>query len=220
MTREFHEQIEHLRAQVLHMGAQARLNLIEGVQSLVRQDAALARRVIQREEELNRLDVQIEAEALSLLARNSPLAADLRTIGASFKIITYLDRIGRYGYDIAKVTLELVNRELPRKPVAFTLMAEKAMAMLDEALASYRKQDAALARAVPEQDEVVDALYEQIFRDSITHMMEDPRTITTYAHYILVARHLERAGDNARKIAEKALYMATGERRLPITLPY
>jgi phosphate transport system protein len=219
MTKEFHLEIEALRERLLHMGAQARLNLVEGVRSLVDNDARLARQVIQREEVLNRLDVEIEAEALSLLALNQPMAQDLRTIGASLKILTYIDRIGRYGYDIAKATLELGEHKMPRKPLAFNLMAEKAMEMYDRALAAYRERDAAKARGVAAMDEVVDAMYDQIFRQSITYMMEDPRTITLHAHHILVARHLERTGDNARKIAEKALYMVTGERRLPLTPP-
>jgi phosphate transport system protein len=216
MTKQFHQQLDHLRQRVLEMGRLARLNVTEGVQSLVALDSALASRVIERGEQLNRMDVEIERDALDLLALNQPMAQDLRTIGASLKIITYLDRIGRYGYDIAKVSRQMGGREHIRKPVSFRLMADNAMAMLDQAMKAYEARDADLARAVPAQDSVVDALNEQIFRECVTYMMEDPRTVTVCAHYILVARHLERAADNARKIAEKALYMVTGERRLQV----
>ena len=216
MTKQFHQQLDALRARVLEMGRLARLNVTEGVQSLVTLDSALASRVIERGEQLNRMDVEIERDALDLLALNQPMANDLRTIGASLKIITYLDRIGRYGYDIAKVSRQMGGREHIRKPVSFRLMADNAMAMLDQAMKAYEARDAGLARAVPAQDNVVDALNEQIFRECVTYMMEDPRTVTVCAHYILVARHLERAADNARKIAEKALYMVTGERRLQV----
>ena len=216
MTKQFHQQLQALQARVLEMGRLARLNVTEGVQSLVRLDPAIAARVVERGEQLNRMDVEIERDALDLLALNQPMAQDLRTIGASLKIITYLDRIGRYGYDIAKVTRQMAGKEHIRKPVSFTLMADNAMAMLDQAMKAYEVRDAPLARAVPAQDNVVDALNEQIFRECVTYMMEDPRTVTVCAHYILVARHLERAADNARKIAEKALYMVTGERRLQV----
>jgi phosphate transport system protein len=216
MTKQFHQQLDALRHRVLEMGRLARLNVTEGVQSLVSLDSALASKVIERGEQLNRLDVEIERDALDLLALNQPMAQDLRTIGASLKIITYLDRIGRYGYDIAKVSRQMGGREHIRKPVSFRLMADSAMAMLDQAMKAYEARDADLARAVPAQDNVVDALNEQIFRECVTYMMEDPRTVTVCAHYILVARHLERAADNARKIAEKALYMVTGERRLQV----
>ena len=216
MVRQFHAQLDSLRERVLAMGALARQNLLDGVQCLVAMDSNLAAKVIERGEQLNRMDVEIERDALDLLALNQPVAQDLRTIGASLKIITYLDRIGRYGYDIAKVFRQMGGREQLHRPVAFTIMAQAATKMLDQALEAYRTRDANLARAVPGQDDVVDALNEQIFRQCITYMMEDSRTITVYSHYILVARHLERAADNARKIAEKALYMVTGERRLQV----
>jgi phosphate transport system protein len=216
MTRAFHQELEAAKARVLEMGRLARLNLIEGVESLLDLDQEKARQVIAREEQLNRMDVEVERDLLDLLALNQPMAQDLRTAGASLKIITYLDRIGRYGYDIAKVTRQMEGVQHLRKPVAFRPMAEAGMRMLDTALEAYRDRDAAKARQVPPQDEVVDGLNDQVFRDCVTHMMEDPRTISLSAHYILVARHLERAADNASKIAEKALYMVTGERRLQV----
>lgn len=214
--RAFHQELEAARGRVVEMARLARLNLTEGVESLLDLDQGLARKVIEREQVLNRMDVEIERDLLDLLALNQPMAQDLRTAGASLKIITYLDRIGRYGYDIAKVTRKMEGQQHLRKPVAFKLMAEAGMKMLDGAMAAYRERDAAKARAVTPQDEVVDGLYDQVFRDCVTHMMEDPRTISLSSHYILVARHLERAADNASKIAEKTLYMVTGERRLKV----
>lgn len=217
MTKQFHDQVETLRKRVLHMGREARQSLLDGIKCLVDDDPNLASDVVARGEGLNRLDVELERDALDLLALNQPMAQDLRTIGASLKIITYLDRIGRYGYDIAKVELTLSEgQKAPRKPVAFQLMADSAVKMLDQALDAYGARDAAKARAVKKQDDVVDGLEDEIFRQCVTYMMEDPRTITACSHYILVARHLERAADNASKIAEKTLYMVTGERRLQV----
>jgi phosphate transport system protein len=216
MPRHFHQELDALRGRVVAMGQLARQNVLDAVHALLELDQDLARKVIAREDQLNRLDVEIERDILDLLALNQPMAQDLRTAGASLKIITYLDRIGRYGYDVAKVTRGMEGAQHLRKPVAFLPMAEAALRMLDLALEAYRDRDAAKARSVPPQDEVVDGLYDQVFRDSVTHMMEDPRTITLSAHYILVARHLERVADNANKIAEKTLYMVTGERRLQV----
>src|SRR5690349_16326965 len=147
MTKQFHEQLEALRKRVLHMGKEARSSLLDGVKALVDDDLKLAESVIARGEALNRLDVELERDALDLLALNQPMAQDLRTIGASLKIITYLDRIGRYGYDVAKVTRQMAGREHIRKPVSFTLMAEHAMAMLDQAMKAFEQRDAELARA-------------------------------------------------------------------------
>ena len=217
MTKQFHEQLETLRKRVLQMGKEARASLLDGVKSLVDDDLELAKTVVGRGEALNRLDVELERDALDLLALNQPMAQDLRTIGASLKIITYVDRIGRYGYDIAKVELALNDgTKPPRKPVAFQVMADSAVKMLDQALEAYASRDAAKARSVKKQDDVVDGLEDEIFRQCVTYMMEDPRTITACSHYILVARHLERAADNASKIAEKTLYAITGERRLAV----
>jgi phosphate transport system protein len=216
VMRAFHQELETVKGRVVEMARLARLNLTEGVESLLELDQQLARQVIEREDQLNRMDVEIERDILDLLALNQPMAQDLRTAGASLKIITYLDRIGRYGYDIAKVSRQMEGVQHLRKPVAFRLMAEAAMKMLDAAMEAYRDRDAAKARTVTPQDEIVDGLNDQVFRDCVTHMMEDPRTISLSAHYILVARHLERAADNASKIAEKTLYMITGERRLQV----
>lgn len=218
MTRKFHAQVEALAARVQEMARLATLNVREGVAALADLDPTLVGKVQARDQEINRLDVEIERDALDLIALNQPMASDLRTLGATLKIITYLDRIGRYGYDIAKAAEEMIEggREHVKKLVVMPHMAEKAVTMLEEAIRAFVQRDAALARRVGPQDEVVDALNEQIFRECITYMVEDPRNIAVCAHYILVARHLERIGDNATKIAEKCLYMLVGERRLPV----
>lgn len=216
MTRPFHQDVESLKMRVTEMGQLARLNLHEGVVSLKELDRALADRVIARNEEINRLDVEIEKAALDLIALHQPMAQDLRTLGASLKILTYLDRIGRYGYDIANVSLAMEGKEHVRKLITIPHMADLAASMLDDALEAYSTRNVEKARGVFPQDDVVDALNDQVFRECITYMMEDPRTISVAAHYILVARHLERAADNAGKIAEKTIYMITGERRLPV----
>lgn len=181
MTKQFHEQVETLRKRVLQMGKEARQSLLDGVKSLVDDDPKLAASVVARGEALNRLDVELERDALDLLALNQPMAQDLRTIGASLKIITYLDRIGRYGYDIAKVEQVLAGegtdgKKAPRKPVAFQVMADSAVRMLDHALEAYAGRDAAKARSVKKQDDVVDGLEDEIFRQYITFMMEDPQS--------------------------------------------
>ena len=213
MTRQFHQGIEAVKQRVVAMAELSNKSLIEGVRSLTQNDVALAETVIVRDREINRMDVEIEAQAIDLIALNQPMARDLRTLAATLKIITYLDRIGRYGYDIAKIAKEMQGKEHVRRLVVIPHMAEQAAKMLTEAIDAFQTLDAAKARAVPPQDELVDALYEQIFRECITFMVEDPRTIGVAAHYILAARHLERVGDNACKIAEKVLYMITGERR-------
>ena len=212
--RRFHQDVEDLKARVLHMGDLAERSVRDGVRAFAALDADLARSVVASNQELNRIDVEIEARALDLIALHQPMAVDLRTIGASLKIITYLDRIGRYGYDIAKAALVLQGKSHVTKVVGIPIMTEKALVLLRSALEAYRDRDADRAAGVQPADDEVDALYEQIFRECVTYMLEDPRNITSCTQYILVARHIERVGDNAGKIAEKTIYMATGKRRL------
>ena len=215
-TRPFHAQVDELVARVVEMGKMSHRSVREGVDAFAALDVKAAKKVIEFNQELNRIDVEIEAKALDLLALHQPMASDLRTIGATLKIITYLDRIGRYGYDIAKATLALEGKQHIKKLVGIPLMTEKALKLLDMSIESYRTRNAELARKVQPADDEVDGLYDQIFRECLTYMIEEPRNITQCTQYILVARHIERVGDNAGKIAEKSIYMATGERRLPM----
>lgn len=213
-TRPFHKDIEALTDRVVQMGEMSMRSVREGVAAFAALDTAAAQKVIDLNQEINRIDVEIERRALDLIALHQPMAKDVRTLGAVLKIITYLDRIGRYGYDIAHATYALEGKTHVRRLVSIPHMTEKALQLLENALTAFRQRDADLARTVQPADDDVDALYEQILRECITHMIEDPRTITPCTQYILVARHIERVGDNAGKIAEKTLYMVTGERRL------
>lgn len=210
----FHKELKALKEEVARMAGAARLQVRDAVESLEKRDVALARRVIDRDREVDRMDVEIEARAIDLIARHQPMAGDLRTLGTILKLITYLDRIARYGYDIAKVTLEMGDRPHIAKLVTIPHMARICDDMVDQAITAFMTNDADRALRVFPRDEEVDALYEQVFRECLTYMMEDNRLITQCAHYILVIRHLERVADNACKIAEKVVYMVTGKRRL------
>ena len=215
-TRPFHNKIQDVKARVGHMASLARKSLLDGTTSLENLDQALANEVIARDKELNRIDVEIEREILDLIALHQPMGGDIRTLGACIKMITYIDRIGRYGYDIAKVTKEFEGKQHIRKLVVIPTMAELVAQMLDDAMEAFQKGDLEKARSVFQKDERVDVFYDQVFRQCVTHMLEDPATISQCAHYILVARHLERAGDNACKVAEKTVYMISGKRRLDV----
>lgn len=219
VERTFHKDIDDLQARVLQMAALSRRSVDDGVNAFAALDAEAARRVIALNAEINRADVAIEARALDLIALHQPMAKDLRTLGACLKIITYLDRIGRYGYDIAKATLALEGKSHVKKLVGIPIMRDKALALLDMSMDAFRARDATKARLVHPADDEVDALYDQVFRECLTYMLEEPRNVTQCTQYILVARHLERVGDNAGKIAEKTIYMVTGERRLADVVP-
>jgi phosphate transport system protein len=211
--RPFHKDIESLRSEVADMGRMALRSLEDATRALREHDAGLATQVIARDRDLDARDVQLEERILELIALHQPMARDLRALAGSMKVITYLDRIGRYGYDIAVSALSAMEAPGLTPPRGLTTMADEAKRMVAMAIEAYERGDPALAKRAIDADDVVDDLYDEVFRVSLTYMMEDPAHIRALAEYLLVARHIERAADNAVKVAEKALYIATGERR-------
>src|SRR5437870_4415557 len=150
------------------MAGLSRRSVHDGVEAFATLDAQAAARVIASNQEINKADVAIEARALDLIALHQPMAKDLRTLGASLKIITYLDRIGRYGYDIAKAALALQGKEHVKRLVGIPIMRDKALSLLDQSIDAFRTRDAGKARAVQPADDEVDGLYDQIFRECLT----------------------------------------------------
>src|ERR1051326_4861340 len=184
MDRAFHKDVEDLTARVVRMAELSRKSVQDGVDAFAALDAAAAQRVVALNQEINRADVDIEARSLDLIALHQPMARDLRALGPALQIIPYLDRIGRYGYDVAKATLALEGKAHVRKLVGIPIMRDRALGILDMAVTAYRSHDAALARQVQPADDDVDGLYDQIFRDCVTHMIEDPRNIPQCTQYI------------------------------------
>lgn len=212
-TRPFHKDVQQLRADVLGMGKLASGILGDAMRALEERKPELAVAVLARDPELDRMDVALETRIFELIALHQPMARDLRALGGSVKIITYTDRIGRYGYDIAVAALSAMEADLPPPSRGLFTMANAAQDMVRGAFEAYARDDAAKARAVMDADDQVDEMYDDVFRVSLTHMMQNPATIRAMTEYLMVARHLERVADNAVKVAEKSLYIATGERR-------
>lgn len=215
MVREsFRTQLELLDAHVQDMANLAKSMLADGLDALESVDPNLAESVAQRAEQLAKLDEAIETEALGLLMLQAPVAKDLRRIGAILKLITYLNRIGRYGYDIAKATKDLANNPHKSSIVTLRQMSNDVEKMLDLALVAFRERKGPDVAAIMALEEDVDAQRYTVWRACLSFMAEDPKTIEPCAHVMMVARYLERCGDNVVKITEKLHYAATGERIL------
>jgi phosphate transport system protein len=181
------------------------------MQALLSRDDDLAREVIERDRQVNQYDVEVDEKCVELLALNQPAASDLRFITTAMKIVTDLERIGDQAVNIAQRALEL-HQEPQLKPyVDLPRMAEMAQRMVKESLDAFVARDTALARAVCAEDEAVDALKEQIFRELLTFMMSDPRTIPRALRLILISRFMERVADHATNIAEMVVYMVEGK---------
>jgi phosphate transport system protein len=215
MSDKFHTEIANTKEQVLSMGQLAEGMLNDAMEALRTGDLQMAAKVRERKRLLSDDTNRLEEEIYSLIALYQPVARDMRAIACSLRVISSSERIGRYGKDIANVVIN--TQEYPRFPrlvegLSLPHMSELVLAMIHDSLEAYRTEDVTLIANHSARDDVVDALRHTIFREGITYMMEDPRTITTCTSYLMVARYLERCGDHACKIAEKVHYMVTGER--------
>ena len=207
MQRHFHEELETLKQTLLAMGGLVEDQIRRVVQALIERDSDLAQEVIERDREVNTYDVEVDEKCVELLALHQPTAGDLRFITTAMKIVTDLERIGDQAVNIAQRVVEL-NREPQLKPyIDIPRMADQAQRMVKESLDAFVARDTDLARQVCGDDDSVDAFKEQIFRELLTFMMEDPKTIPRAIRLILVSRFLERVADHATNIAEMVIYM-------------
>jgi phosphate transport system protein len=207
MQRHFHEELEALKQTLLAMGGLVEDQIRRVMRALIERDDALAQEVIERDQQVNAYDVEVDETCVSLLALHQPAAGDLRFITTAMKIVTDLERIGDQAVNIAQRVLEL-NREPQLKPyIDLPRMAEKAQLMVKQSLDAFVARDTELARKVCAEDEEVDALKEQMFRELLTFMMEDARTIPRAIRLILISRFMERVADHATNIAEMVIYL-------------
>ncbi|MHB9145895.1 MAG: phosphate signaling complex protein PhoU [Symbiobacteriia bacterium] len=214
MAREtFHEQLEELQKQLLHMGTMVEEAVERAVRSLSDQNIALAQAVIDGDDAIDDLELDIEQRCMTLFALQQPMAADLRSIGTALKIVTDLERMADHAVDIAKVTKRLEGQPLIKPLIDIPRMAAIAGMMIHDALSSYVNRDTDLAYAMIARDDEVDHLYSQIFRELLTYMLEDPRTTQQATYLILVGKYLERIADHATNLGEWVIYMVTGERQ-------
>lgn len=212
MRDTFHKQLEDLKRHVESMAALARGMLVDGVGSLVELDRAKAAKVRQLGGQLADLDFRVEEEALMLVARQQPMARDLRWVAAALKLITYINRIGRYGRDCAQIA-----EAWPNQPHASSLdelrrMGEAVLAMFDQVMASYRSEKDLDIAGLTRLEQSVDKTRWRVWHETLAYMMQNPQHVERGANYMMIARYLERCGDNICKMAEKIHYAITGER--------
>jgi phosphate transport system protein len=211
MQRHFHEELDALKQTLLAMGGLVEDQIRRVMTALLERNGELAQEVIDRDRQVNAYDVEVDEQCVNLLALHQPAAGDLRSITTAMKIVTDLERIGDQAVNIAQRVLEL-NRDPQLKPyIDLPRMAEKAQRMVKESLDAFVARDTDLARQVCGKDAEVDALKEQIFRELLTFMMEDPRTIPRAIRVILISRFLERVADHATNIAEMVVYLVEGK---------
>jgi len=209
--RHFDEELSDLKTKLLRMASQAEDQIDQALTALVTRDSTLARQVIERDHQVNALDVEIDEECIQLLALHQPAARDLRLVTTAMKIATELERISDLAENVCERAIEL-NEEPQLKPyIDIPLMGKMARGMVKESIDAFVKGDATLARKVLANDDYVDDLMEQLFRELLSFMLEDTRTISRAIRLSFIAKYLERIADHATNIAELVVYLVEGK---------
>ncbi len=212
MTRViFDKQLSEIQQEMLLMGTQVESAIDRSIQALKERDPALAREVIADDSKINHRRYDIELKCQELVATQAPLAGDLRTIFSVLHIIVDLERMGDHAEGIAKIAIMLAD-EPPLKPyIDIPRMAAIANEMLIGSLEAFRERDEERAKRIVDQDDEVDALYDQVYRELLTFMINDPKTIERATHLTWVAHNLERIADRATNICERVVYLVSGK---------
>ena len=211
IDRPFDEELRLLKEKLLEMASRAEEQIGLSVRGLKDRKEEMACEVLEREEAVNRLDIELDEMSMRLLALRQPMAADLRFITSAMKIGSDLERIGDLAVNIAERTMELLKFPQLKPLIDIPRMAEMSQAMVRDALNAFVNGDAELAKDVCQRDDQVDQLNDQIFRELLTFMMADATTIPRAVDLILVGRHLERIADHATNIGEDVIYMVRGK---------
>lgn len=212
MTREaYHKSLNELENELLSMGEMA-INAIKGsVESLQKRDIEASKEIIKNDLLINKKRFEIEERCLLLIATQQPMAVDLRTIAAILSIITDLERIADHAEGIAKINVMIGKEQLVKPLIDVPKMADKGLLMLDRCLKAFIARDADTARAICDEDNEVDVLYDQIYRELLLLMIENPGIIEGATYLIWVAHNLERIADRVTNIAERVVFMVTGK---------
>jgi phosphate transport system protein len=210
--RHFHDQLSQLKQRLLDMSDLATSLLDLSVDALLSRDSNMAEAVLTGDRDLDALELEVEDQAIGLLALQQPMARDLRFIIASIKVSNDLERVGDHAVNIAQSALRLASTSTVITPdPEINEMSRRARKMLHDSLTAFVRADGALGREVCKADDEVDAMHNSVFRILVTHMMEDARTITPSLELLLVSRNLERVADLATNIGEDAVFLAEGK---------
>ncbi|MFH1778131.1 MAG: phosphate signaling complex protein PhoU [Candidatus Omnitrophota bacterium] len=210
MERHFDEELKELKEKVLKMGSLVEKAICLSIKALVERKNELAEQVIKSDDEINMIEIAIDEISLKLLALRQPQAGDLRFITSIMKINNDLERMGDLAANIAERTIELLKFPLLKPLIDIPRMAEIAQGMVKDSLDAFVNRNSELAKNVCERDDKVDNLNDQIFRELLTYMLQDQKTIEQAVDLILVGRNLERIADHATNICEGVIYMVDG----------
>jgi phosphate transport system protein len=207
----FQEELDSMKARLLEMGGLAEDRVRTAIDALVRRDLDLVIQVLDGDGPINQFHIEIDGRCVRLLALHQPMAVDLRMVLSAVKINTDLERVGDLAINIAEAASRYLSHPPVKELVDIPKMAGIAQSMLRDALDSFVRRDTALAQRVLDEDDTLDALKTQVFRDLLAYMIKAPQTIEPALDLILISRHLERIGDHATNIAEDVIYMVSAK---------
>jgi phosphate transport system protein len=206
-------ELQRVQDNLLRIGGLVDQAIERAMRSLERRDSRLAQEIVAGDAEVNALRFRIEEDCLTLIATQQPAAGDLRIVMATFSIVSDLERMADHAAGIARTVLRMGDEPLLKPLIDMPRMAEVCRQMLRESLQAFVDRDAEAARRIARQDDVIDGLYQQVFRELLSFMVEDPRTTSRALYLLFSAHNLERIGDRITNIVERIIFMSSGEMR-------
>ncbi|MEW6083630.1 MAG: phosphate signaling complex protein PhoU [Chloroflexota bacterium] len=211
--KTFETEIQHVKDEVLVLGSMVEQAIHRSVDDLKKRDVKAAQKLIDDDSEINKKRFEIENKLMILIATQQPMAHDLRLLASTFEIISELERMGDYAKGIANINIRMGDEPLLKPLIDVPRMAEKGADMLHRALTAFVTEDVEVAKSIPMEDDEVDALYNQIYRELMTFVIQDPKTMERANWLLWVAHNLERVADRVTNICERTVFIATGEMR-------
>ena len=212
VRNQYEHELERLKEQIVELGGIVDVLIRDSVVSLKGHDMSLAQSVIEQDSGVDDLACEIEKLCLRLIALQQPMAVDLRTIATALKIQIDLERMGDLAVDIARVTIYTKGEPHVKPLIDIPRMSDMVREMLNSAIRAFHDSDGDLAYQTAEQDDIVDGLYDQVRRELLTYLVEDPKKLASISNLLFVSKYLERIGDHAVNLCENVIYMATGDR--------
>lgn len=211
LRKTFETELQQVKDNVLMLGSMAEQAILDSVEALKKRDVKASEKILEFDREVNKKRFEIENQLMILIATQQPMAHDLRLLASSMEIISELERMGDYAKGIANINIRMGDAPLLKPLIDIPRMAEKGVDMLHRALTAFANEDVEAARAIPVEDDQVDALYNQVYRELMTFVIQDPKTIERANWLLWVAHNLERVADRVTNICERTVFIVTGE---------
>lgn len=211
LRKTFESEIQHVKDEVLVLGSMVEQALLDSVDALKKRDIKAAQKIFDEDMEINKKRFEIENKLMVLIATQQPMARDLRLLASALEIISELERMGDYAKGIANINIRMGDEPLLKPLIDVPRMAQRGVDMLHRALSAFVNEDVETAKTIPVEDDEVDALYNQVYRELMMFIIQDPKTIERANWLLWVAHNLERFADRVTNICERTVFIVTGE---------